>query len=257
MRRKDAADEVGVEVASLRSACKRLNIPWPGRTLLKEQLKEFEHQILAGTISQHQLARELGCTASRISILFKELGYPCLPSGRQPADAEALSKRHEQCEQVIAFIETKGGSVKNAVRALELPEAFRLHVAEYAKQTGFDLEAFRFAHRRYGAWLTLPGRAVPYSTRDYRLKAECTKCGTIHTVQLINLKSGASTQCRSCSFASSKGKPRSKQCRCVETGEIISSVRQLSLRSGVPHSTVNGRLNNGGFKHEGLTYKLI
>lgn len=256
MQRKAAAREVGVGIASLRAACKRLNIPWPGRTLLKDRLKEYEPQILAGTISQHQLARELGCTAPRISKLFQELGYPALPSGRSPADAETQSIRDDLCEQVIDFIESKGGSIKNAVRALNLPDAFRFHVSAYARKVGFDLEAYRFAHRRYGYWLTLPGKAVPYTTSDYHLQAECTKCGTVHTVQLINLKTGASTQCRACASAARKGKPCSKQCRCVETGEIIPSIRKLSIRTEIPYSTVETKLINNNFQHDGLTYEL-
>ena len=256
MQRKDAASEVGADIASLRAACKRLNIPLPKRTLLKDQLKEYEPQILSGAVSQHQLAKELGCSAPRISKLYHELGYPSLPSGRLPADAETQSKRDAQCEQVIDFIESKGGSIKNAVRAFGLPDAFRLHVSEYGRKVGFNFQDFRFAHRRYGHWLTLPGKAQPYTTMDYRLQAECTKCGTVHTVQLVNLKTGASTQCRDCAFAARKGKPCSKQCRCIETGEIIPSIRKLSKRTGVPYSTVEARLNNGGFQFEGLTYKL-
>ena len=59
MQRKAAAQEVGVDIKSIKYACKRLGIQWPDRTLLSEQLKQQEPQILPGTISQHQLAREL------------------------------------------------------------------------------------------------------------------------------------------------------------------------------------------------------
>ena len=256
MKRSVAAKEIGSAVPTLRSACKRLGSSWPGRTLLKDQLKKFEPEIFGGTISQHQLAKELGCTQPRLSTLFKELSYPTLPKGRTPLDSEAQSKRNDLCEQAIEFIEKNGGSINNAVRKLELPESFRLFVAAYGKKIGFDFEFYRFAHRRYGHWLTLPGKAIPYSTMDYRLQAECTKCGSVHTVQLVNLKSGASTQCRACAFADRKGEPRSKQCRCLDTGEIISSIRKLSIRTGVPYSTVVSHLNSGGFQHEGLTYVL-
>ena len=256
MKRSDAAKEIGVPVPTLRSACKRLGISWPERTLLQDQLKEFESQIFAGTISQHQLAEELGCTQPRLSVLFKELGYPSLPKGRTPVDAETQSQRDNDCERAIEYIEKHGGSINNAVRKLELPESFRLFVAAYGKKVGFDFEIYRFAHRRYGHWLTLPGKAKPYSTMDYHVKAECTKCGIVHTVQLVNLKTGASTQCRACAFADRKGEPCAKQCRCVETGAILSSIRKLSISCGVPYSTVVSRLNNGGFEHEGLTYVL-
>ena len=255
MRRKDAAKQLGLIVPSLRSACKRLNIPWPGRTLLKDQLKEFEPEILAGTISQSQLARKLGCSQTRICGLFKELGYPSLPSGAT-IDTEAQEKRDAKCEAVLQYIEENGGYIKQALRELGFPESLRLHVAKYAKEIGFDLEAYRFAHRRYGYWLTLPGKARRYSTSDYHLAAVCTKCGTVHTVQLVNLSTGASTQCRACSYEARTDHAKSRPCFCVETGERLSSIRQLSTKSKVPYSTVVNHLNNGGFQFEGLTYKF-
>ena len=256
--KRSAAKEVGLSIETLRSACKRLHIPWPKRVLLSERLKKYEDQILAGTISQHQLARELNCSQPRLCVLFKELGYPSIPAGDPGPTAEKKAERIRNCERVLEHLETYGGYLKPTVRELGLPESFRHHVAAYAKEIDFDFEEFRFAHRRFGYWLTLPGKAKPIHKCDYLIRSRCTKCGAVHDVSLVNMKMGASTQCIDCSRAERKGRDGGKKIKCDQTGEILSSIRKLSLRTGVPHSSINYRLSNGGFfQHEGLTYRLV
>lgn len=255
MQRKAAAQQVGYPIKSLRAACKRLGLDWPGRTLLSEQIKEFEPQILAGTISQHQIAKELDCSQPQINRLYKKLGYPSLPAGDPGSDALTKAQRAELCEKVIAHIETHGGYLKSSLRELEIPMGFAWHVRKFAKEIGFDFERYRFAHRQYGYWLTLPGKAKPVYTCDYLLSAVCTKCGTTHEVTLVNLKSKASTMCRACSHEERQGRPLCRKCKCVETGETIRSIRQLSQKLGIPHSTVEYNFTHfEKFEHDGLTY---
>ena len=147
MQRKKAAQQVGHDVRSLRYASKRLGLEWPGRTLLTEQIKEFEPEIFAGTISQHQLAKELDCSQAHISVLFKRLGYPALPSGDPGPDEQTKKERAAQCERVLAYIKQSGGYLQPALRALGLPHSFRHHVVAYAKTIHFDLEDYRSAVR--------------------------------------------------------------------------------------------------------------
>ena len=257
-RRRDAAKEVGFAIETLRSACKRLDIQWPGRTLLSEQLKKYEPQILAGTISQHQLAKELNCSQPRLSELFKELGYPAIPVGDPGPSAATKAERIRNCERVLEHLETKGGYLKPTVLALGLPESFRHHVVEYAKSIDFDFEDFRFAHRQYGHWITLVGKAKPIHKCDYLIRSRCTKCGSVHDVSLVNMKMGASTQCIDCSRAERKGRDGGKKIKCDQTGEVLPSIRKLSLRTGVPRSSIEYQLRqNSFFQHEGLTYRLV
>ena len=258
MQRKAAAQEVGINIKSIKFACKRLVIQWPGRTLLSEQLQQYEPQILAGTISQHQLAKELSCSQPRLSALFKELGYPAIPVGNPGPSATTKAERIRNCERFLERLEAAGGYLKPTVLELGLPESFRHHVAEYAKSIDFDFEEYRFAHRQYGHWITLVGKAKSIHKCDYLVKARCTKCGSVHDVSLVNMKMGASTQCIDCSRAERKGRAGGKKIKCDETGELLSSIRKLSLRTGVPHSSISYRLTNGGFfQHEGLTYRLV
>ena len=257
-RRRDAAAEVGFSIEALRLACKRLNISWPKRELLADQLKRYEPQILAGTISQHQIARELNCSQPRLCVLFKELGYPSIPVGDPGPSAATKDERIRNCERVLEHLETKGGYLKPTVLELGFPESFRHHVTAYAKEIDFDFEEYRFAHRRYGHWVTLVGKAQPIHKNNYLIKSRCTKCGSVHHVNLINMKTGASTQCIDCARAERRGANGGKEVKCNETGEVFPSVHKLSILTGVPYSSISYRLTNGGFfQHEGLTYRLV
>ena len=258
MRRTDAAKQVGYNLKTLRNACERLGLTWPGRTLLIDQIKEFEDQILAGTISQHQIAKELDCSQPRINKLYKELGYPSLNRGDPGPSEDTKRERIENCEKVIEHIETNGGYLKTAVRELGFPDSFRFHVRDYAKRIGFDFELYRFAHRSYGYWRTLPGKAKPVYTCDYILPVVCTKCGTHHQVNLVNMRMGTSTQCMACAAEERKGTSCRRKCICAETGQVFSSIRKLSQHIEIPTSTVTYLFLKDGFVlHNGLKYRPI
>ena len=257
MQRKAAAKKLGLQIDSLKYACKRLDIPWPARVELIDRIKQFEPEILAGSISQHQIAAKLKCSQCAISRIYQKLGYPCLPVGKQTVNSVTLEARIALCEEILAHIETHGGYLKPTLRELDIPESFLVHVRNYAKKIGFDFELYRFAHRQYGFWLTLPGKAKPVHTCDYMISAVCTKCGATHEISLVNMKSGATTQCMSCSREERRGRALCRKCKCVETGEAIRSIRQLSQKLGVPHSTVEYHFSNfGKLEHDGLTYVL-
>ena len=149
MQRKKAAEQLGFHVRSLRTACKRLGLPWPGRTLLTEQIKQFEAEILAGTISQHQIAKELGCSQAHVSVLYAQLGFPTLPIGCPGPDEDTMQKREEDCKKVLDYLQVHGGNVHSTLRELGYPESFRGHVYAFAKATDFDLEVYRCPYQHY------------------------------------------------------------------------------------------------------------
>ncbi len=91
------------------------------------------------------------------------------------------------------------------------------------------------------------------------LQAECTKCGTVHTIQIVNLRSGASTHCRAC--ADKERSNWSSCCTpiyCVETLEKTRSVRTLAKQLGVSYFCLLRLLKKDGqYAHDVLTYKLV
>ena len=257
MQRKVAAEKLGLNIKSLKYACQRLDIPWPKRVEITDKIKQFEQVILSGDISQHEIARRLGCSQCAVNRAYANLGYPSLPVGGRTANSVTKEERIALCDEILAHIETHGGYLKPTLREMDIPESFLYHIRNYARQINFDFELYRFAHRQYGHWMTLPGKAKPVHTCDYMIPAVCTKCGTTHEVSLVNMKSGATTQCMSCSRDERRGRALCRKCKCVETGEAIRSIRQLSQRLGVPHSTVEYHFANfGKLEHDGLTYVL-
>ena len=102
-----------------------------------------------------------------MSILYAKLGYPSLTTGCPGPDEDNKLRRIKDCEKVLDYLETHGGYVKAALLELGFPESFRLHVSAYAKTIGFDIETYRFAHRNYGHWRTLPSKAKPMHTSNY------------------------------------------------------------------------------------------
>lgn len=153
MQRKKAAEKLGFQVRSLRTACERLGLPWPGRTQLTEQIKQFEAEILDGIISQHQIAKKLGCSQAHVSDLYKLLGYPSLSIGCPGPDDDTKQKRDDDCKKVLDYLETHCSNVHAALRELGYPESFRAHVYAFAKATDFDLEVYRCPHQSHHSFV--------------------------------------------------------------------------------------------------------
>ena len=127
----------------------------------------------------------------------------------------------------------------------------------YAKSVGFDFEHWRFAHRKFGHWITLPGKANRIYTMDYRLNALCTKCNTVHSVTLVNLRTGNSTQCRECAYIESVGRGHLKV-ECIESGDKFSSIMSASEEIDANYQKMRKVLAaDGSFVHGGLTYQLV
>jgi hypothetical protein len=126
----------------------------------------------------------------------------------------------------------------------------------YARRNGFNYRHWRFAHRKYGHWITLPGVPENVGKSDYRLDALCTKCGTVHSVTLINLRTGMSTMCLDCS----RKNRTFRSIKCVTDGQMFSSVKALAdfLETPSRYLTIRQKLfQDGVFEYEGKTYEFI
>ena len=233
----------GVEKLPIEVPAMRNRLPLHERLLKLYRKEELE------TLSQNDIAKQLKVTQPAVAKALKTLGLKRVNHFRD---------RDARCEQVVNHIIENGGYVVPTIRNLGI-NIYRNAVYDYCKDKGIDLRLYHFAHRRYGHWLTLPCIAERCYTMDYRLQAECTKCGTVHTVQIVNLRSGASTQCREC--AGKERKAWTSCCSpvfCVETMEKIRSVRTLAKQLGVSYCGMLRNLKqNGQYAHDGLTYKFL
>ena len=167
--------------------------------LWKRMLEIYTPDELANT-SQYKLAQEFQVTQPYICNSLKQIEI------QSQFQAKTTERNDEKCQDVVDFIVENGGDVVNALRQLGMPKAFRLNVYAFVKKNEIDLRRYKFAWRKYGHWLTLPGDVQRWSTADYKVPARCELCGIEKIVTLINLRTGASKMCSDCS----------KQIRCVE-----------------------------------------
>ena len=254
--RKQIASALGIDVNTLRSKIKQHGIELPkvrsDMPLAERVLKHVTLDELA-TTSKYRIAEALNIKQPGVCIALRKLG---IVSRVRDAGRRSVQER---CQEVIDFIEDNGGYVQKVIRE----QGFNIDrgsVYRYAKEIGFDLQAYRFAHRDYGHWTTLPGRAKKISKCDYRLQARCNLCGTIHSVTLVNLKAGNSTRCMSCAAEAKRDTPRASRVRCVETGETYRSITKLAAALGLSQRYQQLRLQlkqQGQITHDDLTYALI
>ena len=144
-------------------------------------------------------------------------------------DANSNRSRLEECLQVQTHIETKGGSISEAIQALGLSlhtKTFR----SYAKRVGFEYKRYKHAYKRYGHWMLLPCTAELFSKADFMHQALCTKCSRVYTVSINNLRAGASNCCMECALKSER---RRLQVKCTQTGKIYRSLRSLCKQLGL------------------------
>jgi hypothetical protein len=182
-----ASKAQGISIAGLRSACKRLGTPYPKKKLLIDRLIPYINDYQRGLLTQAELAVELGVTQAAICKALKQL-----PS------TDRVKARQKIYKSVLEYIREHGGYVPNALKALGLKTNPQL-IRDYAKEIGFNLSHYQFAHRRFGLWLTLPGAFVRQQPSTYLVPAVCLSCGTkFDNVNLNNLSSGKSSMCACC-----------------------------------------------------------
>ena len=253
LTRAELAEELGVCLPTLRRELKKLDIAVPSKRHAKplgDRLLELYTEEQLQTLSQYQIAQELNITQPNVAKALKQIGI-------KRKISYDTSERDSLCERVVDHIMQNGGSVASTIRELGI-NVYRNAVYDYCKDRGINLRLYRFAHRRYGHWLTLPCIAQRCYTMDYKVQAECTRCGSVHTVQIVNLRTGASTQCRNCAAKDRRDNSCCKPVVCSETKEKIRSVRTLAERIGVSYSCLLTALKKDGqFVHGGLTYSLV
>lgn len=252
LTRRQLAQELGVCLPVLNRELKKLPVEVPAmrnRLPLHERLLKLLSKEELETLSQYDIAKQLQVTQPGVATALKKLGLKRV---------NHIKDRDARCEQVVNHIIENGGYVESTIRKLGI-NIYKNAVYDYCKERDIDLRLYRFAHQRYGHWLTLPCVAERCHTMDYRLQAECTKCGTVHTVQIVNLRSGASTQCRAC--ADKERSAWTSCCSpvyCVETMEKTRSVRTLAKQLGVSYTCLLRLLKKDGqYAHDGLTYKFV
>jgi hypothetical protein len=252
LTRAQLSAQLGVCLPTLRREIKALGIEVPTKRNerpLHERLLELFTQEELQTLTQYEISQRLNLKQPNVARAMTKLGI-------KRNDVYGNTQRDELCEQVASYIMEHGGYVQSTIKKLGL-KVYRNAVYDYCEARNIDLRPYRFAHRRYGSWLTLPCIAETAYNCDYKVKAVCTKCGTVHYPQLVNLKRGVSTQCLDCASKERRSGNSSRSVRCVTTDETFKSVRSLANSIGVSYQTMLAVLKRDGlFEHDGLRYRL-
>lgn len=247
---RSAAAELGISDFRFRSAVKRLGLKLPPRKRVAALLAERYSRAELLDKSSHELAKELNVTQPSVHNALKALG---LQENRRSSQAD---KRIDNCEAVLDYIRENGGYVKAARDALGLTIDLQA-VRNYAKTAGFNLDKYRIAYQQFGYWIIQPCVPEPCYTADFRVKALCTRCGTMHDgVLLTNLRGGNSKGCHLC-----YGKPEvSPTVKCLETGKVFKSIRSFCIAIAKPkkYQTIRIKLHKAGaVTVDGYTYVIV
>ena len=183
----EACQRLGITTSGLRSACVRLDLPYPKKPTLSERLIPYNSHYQNGLITQQELADQFNVTQGAVCAALKHL--PLIDRAEQ---------RKQIYKSILNYLREHGGYVTQAIKVLGLktnPQAVR----DYAKDLGFELSHYQFAHRRHSLWLTLPGPFKRQHPSTYLVPAVCLSCGTKYPyVNLNNISSGKSTACHLC-----------------------------------------------------------
>lgn len=219
---KEAAALVGHALETFRNYCKRNGIEMPRykTELLGDKIRSSLREDVAAGMNGHQIARKYNCTPPFVSTIAKELGIKLNRPGGVSKDNLA--------QQVLDRVMEVGGSYVDVLKDMGLPIA-PITVRLYAQRVGFDFSHYRFAHRSYGQWLTLPGPTQRIYKADRLIPVTCTGCGTITTAALTNLHSGSSLCCSSCARSSQE----QHRVKCHETGERFTSISAFTKALGL------------------------
>ena len=225
----------------------------PKKDLIKAELLKNKEAFEAGLASYNSIARTLGVTPPYVRLVALEMGFVSRhtrepwPEGR----AKPQPVTEDKLRNILLYLEENGGYINNAVKALGYPyETYRIKAHKYAKEIGFDVKKYRYAHKEYGLWKVLPGVPEPCYVCDFRVPALCRGCGQTYSVTISNLKGGQTLGCSNCCR-----RGIAKSLTCLESKETFKTIRSLARELGVPYQTLRYQLaRKGEFKHEDKTY---
>ena len=267
-----ALTESGV---SYRDACKQAEVSHYGLNLytkrngltplqkprqkLKAQVMELLDEYIRQEITQYDIAAKVQCTQSYVSqVLNSAMAEEDVHKCKRLNPQNKYEKRCKTYEEIFEYVRENGGYAVHAAKALGIDLLYPQEMRDYAKKVGMDLEYYKMAGRRYGAWVTLPGKFVKRPPSNYYVPALCTRCGTKYDlVQLNNLASGKSKCCQKCNERN--GYKRFKV-RRLSDGAVYKSIRDMCSKNEFLESYQKYRLklhNNGSLTVNQETYELV
>lgn len=219
---REAADSLSLSIKTIREAYLQHGRAWPtvGKLSTVELCRKIKEHLDKG-MRQQEIGDSLKVSQPYISQLIRKFNL-------DSSDLSSYKKRiNQSCEDAIEYIMKNGGSPANAIKVLKL-NVHPQTIFSRAVVKGIDLHQFRYKSHRFGLWEILEGKPTAIYSSDYLVTALCHGCNSVHCVSLVNLKSGASTQCKQCA---SRG-VKFRKVMNTETGKQYRSIRFFSKDIG-------------------------
>ena len=143
-----------------------------------------------------------------------------------------------QTVEIKHFIETRGGTISGAIKALGYPttQNFFKKITRELTAVGFNSALYKHVGKRAGHWIVLPAED---GQRKDSHRCLCTKCNTTHLVRKDNFAAHSTLQCADCSSKDRKNNRR-VAVRNIRTGEIFPSINKA-------HASVSKVINKQWF----------
>lgn len=209
---------------------------------LKQLIEDKIETYLRQGLNQHEIAKLHNVSQSSV----------CRAIQKIKAEGK-INRKSQDISVVIDFIEKHGGTIQNALKQTN-SDLDPASVRKYAKKIGFDYKHYRYAYKRYGKWLVLPGN-TPIYVSDFSVEALCTGCNTVHKVSLCNLRAGRSKSCHDCG----KKVKNTYKVRRHEDGKVFKSIRSwvTNVSSVKQYSNLKSKIQrNQRVRFGEFTYSL-
>lgn len=152
-----------------------------------EQIVDLHNSGLNNT----QIAKEIGCTPGYISHCLVKRGFWTGQGlGSNP-------RSNPNAQRVLDYILEKGGSLRNALMALNL-KVCDATVRTLAKKQGIDIADYRYFKQRRSNWVVnKPGFRKIDSTHNF-LPVQCNECGYEMELHYLNFNNSSPCKCPNC-----------------------------------------------------------
>lgn len=196
------------------------------RQNIKTRVIELLDDYTNKRITQYDIAEKLNCSQCAVSKALQSVLPPGLTkANNRSSSQEKRKQRYKDYEKIFEYVKENGGYALHAAKAMGIELQYPQEMRDYAKQIGLDLDLYKMAGRKYGAWITLPGEWIKKPPANYYVPAICTRCGTKYDfVQINNLASGKSKCCHKCNAGK---KYRRFRIRRVSDGKVYRSIRAM------------------------------
>ncbi len=251
LTQNQAAKHLGRSRKCLNESLNKYSLPLPKPEYASVKIEKRYDEYVKKTVTVKELSKQYDVSEIYVRKIF------CQVSASRGSKDTVKDRMAARYQPVVDYLKKHGGYVKHALIAVGLNPGNDRRAKRYCREIGFPYEEYVYAFRTYGYWKSIPGpvRASTTKAETRHITCQCTLCGSIHQVDIVNMISGKSTKCFAC--GQDKGKSKVK---CIETGKEFKTLAEwLRAIDMVPQRTtlVQRLRHDKRIEINGLNYRII